>query len=747
MNFPLALLEMPAILERMLEKTLRWIVIGGLFAIPFIPLIVAHNLFFPFITGKNFTFRILVEICIGAWLALALVYPAYRPKRSWLLGVFALFVLIIGLADLLGANPGKSFWSNYERMEGWVTLVHLLGYVTILTVFLNTTKLWSWFWHTSIGVSVIMGLYAVLQLVGFITINQGGVRVDGTLGNATYLGVYMLFHLFITALMWEYTVRKNATRRIAYGFLYGSIMMLNIVVLFFTATRGAILGVIGGALLAMFLLMVFARSSPTLRRISAGMIGALLILVGVFILIKDTQFVQGIEPMRRLASISLTETTVASRFLNWNMAWQGVKERPLLGWGQENYNLVFNKYYDPRMYAQEPWFDRVHNIVFDWLVAGGVLGFLSYASLFAVALWLLWRAGDFTVYEKSILTGMLAGYLFHNLFVFDNITSYILFASTLAYISARASIGRDESLFRNGALPQQALPVIVGVVVIVTWGAAWVTNASALGANRTLIQALSPQADLTKNLELFKQALSYESYGTQEIREQLIQGVGRIAPDPNIPLELKSQFAQFTVSEMQKQVESTPNDARFPLFLGVVLNAYGQYADAERYLQKAKELSPKKQSILFELASNALAQERFDEAEAYTRAALDLEPSFQEARVLYATVLVIKGDFTKATEVMASLIKEGTTPDQRLVNAYAEKKQYRTIATMWESRVAKHPEDGQAWFALAASYHAAGDVRASIATLERAAAAHTELAAQANMFIEQIKNGTLPTPR
>jgi len=43
------------------------------------------------------------------------------------------------------------------------------------------------------------------------------------------------------------------------------------------------------------------------------------------------------------------------------MAWEGVKEKPLLGWGQENFNLVFNKYYEPSLYGQEVWFDRVHN--------------------------------------------------------------------------------------------------------------------------------------------------------------------------------------------------------------------------------------------------------------------------------------------------------------------------------------------------------------------------------------------------
>jgi hypothetical protein len=63
------------------SSVLRWIAISALFAIPFIVFIIATSLFFPYITGKNFMFRFLVEIAGGAWLGAALLNPAYRPNR------------------------------------------------------------------------------------------------------------------------------------------------------------------------------------------------------------------------------------------------------------------------------------------------------------------------------------------------------------------------------------------------------------------------------------------------------------------------------------------------------------------------------------------------------------------------------------------------------------------------------------------------------------------------------------------
>src|SRR3954467_14207183 len=96
-----------------LNTILRRVIFVGMFIVPFIPLFVANgsflpNLFFPFITGKNFAFRIIVELMFGAWAILAATDPAYRPRRSWFLYSLLAFVGIIAIADMVGVNPYKS---------------------------------------------------------------------------------------------------------------------------------------------------------------------------------------------------------------------------------------------------------------------------------------------------------------------------------------------------------------------------------------------------------------------------------------------------------------------------------------------------------------------------------------------------------------------------------------------------------------------------------------------------------------
>src|SRR3989344_6659242 len=184
-------------------RYLKYIIFAGLFAIPFVPFLVFSSFFFPFITAKAFAWRIIIEMIFAAWVLLALLDASYRPKRSIVLYSVLGFLAIIGLADLFGVAPIKSFWSNFERMEGYITLLHLgVFFVVISSVFKEID--WKRWWNVSLLASLVMVLYSVLQITGLKTINQGGVRVDGTLGNTIYLAVYMLFHIFIAFLfMWR----------------------------------------------------------------------------------------------------------------------------------------------------------------------------------------------------------------------------------------------------------------------------------------------------------------------------------------------------------------------------------------------------------------------------------------------------------------------------------------------------------------------------------------------------------------
>ena len=358
-----------------LNKILKRVVNIGVFLIPFIPLVVTSTFFFPYISGKNFLFRIIVEIIFGTWAILAIRNKDYSTKFSWVFVSVASFVAIIGIADLFGANPLKSFWSNFERMEGWITLIHLLGYFLVVGTVLNTQKLWTKFFNTVIGVSMIVGGYGILQLLNVLPINQGGVRLDATFGNATYLAIYMVFNIFLAMM---FLVRKlndrykKGEKIFSFNWIdlfYSFAILVQFFILYHTATRGAILGLIGGMIVAFVLFIIFDEKGGILRKISLYKLAVLLILIFGFFAVKNTDMIKSSPVLSRIASISINEATSA-RFPVWNMALKGFKEKPILGWGQENFNYVFNKNYEPKMYNQEQWFDRAHNIFWTGLLQG-----------------------------------------------------------------------------------------------------------------------------------------------------------------------------------------------------------------------------------------------------------------------------------------------------------------------------------------------------------------------------------------
>ena len=97
------------------------------FLLSVLPLLLFNGLFFPFITSKVFAFRILVEIGIIFLTLLALEDKKYIPRITPITLLFFLFIAVLFIADIFGANSIRSIWSNFERMEGWVTLVHLFG--------------------------------------------------------------------------------------------------------------------------------------------------------------------------------------------------------------------------------------------------------------------------------------------------------------------------------------------------------------------------------------------------------------------------------------------------------------------------------------------------------------------------------------------------------------------------------------------------------------------------------------------
>ena len=720
------------------ESFLRKTVIFLLCLVPLIPFIVWNQFFFPFITGKNFAFRIIVELAFAVWAILMLRDPSSRPRWSALPVVMLAFLISAGISAILAENPLKAFWSNFERMEGWIGLLHSTAYFFLLWSTLKTEAAWKWFWNTSIVVSILMSLYGLMQLSGALTINQGGLRVDGTFGNATYMAVYMLFHVFISG----YFLVKTWADTYLMRFFYIFAIVLQATMIFFSATRGTILGLIGGVILTGLLALFLGKGNIAMKKWGIVAIGVVLFLAGGFIAIKDTPFVQNDGVLSRLASINIAQGE--TRFAIWSMALKGVADRPIFGWGQEGYNYIFNKYYEPRLHSQEPWFDRAHNAFMDWLVAGGAVGFLLYVSLYALALWMLWRSqSPFTAFERSIFTGLLAAYAFHNLFVFDHLLSYVFFMSTLAYISYRAYSGTENKL-AGPALSEGMMVIAAPAIIVVMCVAFYFFNVPGIATASYIIQGISPHASINENFAFFKKARESRGLGSQETAEQLIQFAAQVKTLNAGDAAFQQAVAQYAAEEMTKELERTPNDARLRMFLGSFYRQMGENDRALEELTKAHELSPRKQHILFELAILEYGRGNNEAALRYFKDAYDLAPDYEQARAFYAATAIRMGQNQLADSLMLEHWKTVSPDNDYILQAYLDTKNFERVIAIAKGRVDANPNDAQKHVQLAAAY-LAGNYRAeAIAEIRAAISADPTFKTQGEFYIGEIQAGRNP---
>ncbi|MBI3573423.1 O-antigen ligase family protein [Candidatus Kaiserbacteria bacterium] len=729
------------------DDILRWSIVGGILLIFLIPLFVANSLFFPFITGKAFAFRILVEIVFALWAILAVRDPSVRPKKSFLLYVISAFLVSLLISVLLAVNPDKAFWSNFERMEGWIGIAHLALYFAVVFSVFNTEKFWKILWNTTIAVSVIEACYGLLQLAGVITINQGGVRVDGTFGNATYLAVYMLFHVFITALAWMWWGRGKEFASRALAFWYGLAIVFQLVMIFYSATRGAILGLIGGCAIAGLSFLIFGKENAALRKWGTGAVIALLILGGGFFAVKDTPFVQHNEVLSRLAGIAGVHnlfSELSTRSEIWSIAWKGFLERPVFGWGQEGFNYVFDKHYQATLYAQEPWFDRAHNEFLDWLVAGGAVAFLLYLSFFALALWYLWRKGTvFSLGERGIFTGLLGAYLLNNLVVFDNLFSYILFFTVLAYLAYRSSAALP-TLFAK-PIAENARIIFPPLIAVVMAFVLYFVNVPGITTASYIIQGLSPhQEGISTNFDYFKKSVASaegEGLGLQEVREQLAQFAIQVKGLNAGDQAFQASVEQYAADQLALQAALTPKDTRVVLLYGSYLAQVGTIDGARTVLLAAHDLSPQKQEILINLGDLEASVGNYPAALSWLKQAYDLEPAYDWVRSSYAGIAIRAGQRSLAESLLLPRYGTMTPDDSDLLSSYLAAKDFQSVFAILRGRIEKNPNDYQAHVNLGATYLQSGDSADAIAELQKAMQLNPSFQAQGQSYIDQIRAG------
>ncbi|MDD5590294.1 MAG: O-antigen ligase family protein, partial [Candidatus Portnoybacteria bacterium] len=453
-----------------LQKTYFKIIEWGTYAILFAPLIFIQDYFFPFVVPKTIFFRIVVDIIFAVYLLLAVANPRYRPRMSFLTIALSVFLGALVLTSITGVNFERSFWSVFERMGGLLTFFHLFAFYLVLSSVFKERQQWERILSVSILAGILVSFYALLSQE---IITRGG----GTLGNSSFFSAYILFNLFFALIL---LISKAGLWRI----FYGSALLVFLASLFFNPlgfTKGAVSSLGIGAVLFVVGYMFFFGNKSLKRAAPFALI--LLVLLGTLI-VKNFYFQDKPFDLRNIPD--------RSRQITWKIGWQAWQERFWLGWGLENFNVPFIKYYDPELpITGDIWYDRVHNIVLDTAVSSGIVGLLSYLAVFGTAVWGLLKLLPQIAERKNLaiplgMLSLLLVYFLQNLWVFDMISSYLTFFLSLAFINFLICPQEKEN--KQKAVPLS--PFSAGLLMVLTVFALFI-NIQSARASKFIFQGIS----------------------------------------------------------------------------------------------------------------------------------------------------------------------------------------------------------------------------------------------------------------
>jgi O-antigen ligase/tetratricopeptide (TPR) repeat protein len=561
------------------------------------PLVLFERLPFPFVTEKTLYFRLLVNILLVVWAMVAFQNPEYLPRKTPLNIALLVLGIVTLLTAILGHDFHHSFWSGLERMEGFVGLFYALIFYFVLSNSLKTKSQWQTLFLTSCGVACVcvgVGIFREFEQI------KVGERLFSSLGNPTYLGLFLTLSVFLLGFVLE-NMPSSTIKKLCFF-----IIPFLLIGVFLTQSRSAFLGLLSGGFVV-FMFTIFSKKvAQKIRWGFAGLLVSMILIFTALWSIRNTELIEKSTFLSRVVKVASSKTTGVSRLNNWKIAYEGFKEKPVLGWGQENYQYVFAKQFLPQMYDDAPWYDRSHNFLLDWLVSGGILGLLSFLAPFGVMLWFTVRFDKFTNIQKGLFVGFIVAYFTNNFFGFDSLVSMITVFVFMAYWQFKTQF---EAKFVFQKLKLWGVLVFILISTI----SFYYGYLQPLRTGKQIVKIME-EPDLQQTIQQIQSGYANaRGTGTSDFAEQvsfLSEKVGK----SQIADEMKNGYYQVVTEMLNKEAEKHPNHPRLLSIKSSIEADKGNLINAIEGFEKVRELAPNRHINLMQLANVYTRNQQFEKA-------------------------------------------------------------------------------------------------------------------------------------
>jgi O-antigen ligase/tetratricopeptide (TPR) repeat protein len=676
-------------------------------------------------TAKALWLRGSIFVALPVYLTLLLQYPKLRPNLRNPLNLAVLtFAAVNMLAALFGLDWARSFWGTYLRMNGVFHLLHLtLLYFYLLAMasaeprcFKILTTLLVWI----AGLSSLYGLSEVLGLSlgprDFFLAREH--RISGIFGNPIFFASFLILPMALTIVRWLQSGTRLSKN------IYEVLFALQFMALVFTGTRGALIGLAVGVVVAGVLLLWKGQ------RMSNGPTRLLwLTILLASLALPVILFPRSLQSLVFPHLAQLNDASSSARLIVWRMAWRAYTQHPLWGVGPENYGAMFYKYFDRNLYRfidYYSFFDKPHNQVLELLATTGSVGFLAYCALVMLAivgLWQGYKAGKLQWPAFVALVSGMVAYQVQNLFAFDTQAALVAFVFFIAF----AGTQWIQSVPVRNSLTGRRVQVPSFLFWTVLAGTAYcghVVYGSAAEVSGQIGAAVSTKDTPRAIALLAGAARSPFAWDRAELASAYVLRL--TDGDETLTTEQLNMALDDATRFLEQTTKQSPNDPALWLKLATLyswkstLNRSPADFHAGLAIHRAMALAPNWIEPLSYLAQYEASCKHYGEAEQLAVRMVELLPESAEARWNLAWVYKLDNREELAIKTAWIALDMGyrfqSDKEVRwLSDYYSEKQDYHQLVEVYKKAIQTRPYDMSSYRRLATTYVKLGAKQKAIA--------------------------------
>jgi len=737
-----------------------------------LPILALQPWFSPPDWGKTIAFRIILSVLIFIFLCQFISSKKTDPdwlsqseKIAFLTNrrniVFWLLIALLAinlLATIFSLDPNFSLWGSPYRSGGFVNFAFYIIFGLLAFLALKKED-WQKVWNVAIATGVLVSLIAISQwqglLEGFLITYE--TRPPSTLGNPIMLALYLLLLSFLTLPL---VIKATPLYK---KLLYSLAFFIFIFTILLTYSRAAYLGLAVG-FLYFILAYPFKKRAVSLTLKIAFLAILALGTCGVYYVNtqpKLPDFIHQNKTLRLMAGrLSIEKALQDARISGWKVSWQALKDRPILGYGPENFAIGFDKHYDPSLQGIEKmpgnfesWWDKAHNFVFDISVTTGIPALIIYLLLFGALFRQLQKTKKKNPPQTLVCHSIQAafiGYLVANFFSFDTFSIYLILFLLISYtlhLSFLAVSVLETSKPANKRIQRSAFLKLLLFILLVWF--LWSFNIKPFQINSQINIAglMAKEGMCNAAVQKMESILPEKSFLNNYSRLKYIEIINQCVEGKDLA-EAKD-LTEKAVNVLEEATEIMPHYTRTWILLGQYNNLLmenwqeNREEQARTALEKALTLSPKRQEAFQELIKTELLAGNYQQAREKSEECIGLNERFNACYWLAGLSNIYLNDLGKADsfiQTAAKMLYPAKTKGSwlQLARAYIEIKNYDRLVQAYTALIKLEPDNPQHYASLAFVYKELGQIEEAKKTALKIIELFPEYKTQAEEFLETL---------